>query len=140
MITFHVMKRFLICWLFLALSVCGLYAQVNAGIPADVFYLMPEMTQGTLRFKDRVVNGRFNICAVDQTLRFLDEKGTELALDNDADLLQVNFANVMFLHAEGAYYRLYPVTDAAYVAVKRDVRVMTDTWSISTTPANSPTK
>ena len=106
-------------------------AQVNAGIPADVFYLMPEMTQGTLRFQDRTVNGKFNICAVDQTLRFLNEKGVELALDNDGDLQQVNFGDIMFLHAEGAFYRLYPVSDAAYVAVKRDVTVMTDTKSSS---------
>ena len=108
------MKRIssLLAALFLAASFAG--AQVNAGIPADVFYLMPEMTQGTLRFKDRNVNGKFNICAVDQTLRFLNEKGVELALDNDGDLMQVNFPDVSFLHAEGAFYRLYPVSDAAF--------------------------
>ena len=44
---------------------------------------------------------------------------------------QVNFPDVTFLHAEGAFYRLYPVSDAAYVAVKRDVTVMTDTKSSS---------
>ena len=60
-------------------------------------------------------------------LRFLDEKGVELALDNDADLLQVNFTDVSFVHAEHVFYRLYPVSNAAYVAVKRDVTVMTDT-------------
>ena len=125
------MKRFfslLFAWMLAAPFVS---AQVNAGIPADVFYLMPDMTQGTLRFQDRTVNGKFNICAVDQTLRFLNEKGIELALDNDGDLQQVNFGDIMFLHAEGAFYRLYPVSDAAYVAVKRDVTVMTDTKSSS---------
>ena len=121
------MKRVLFCLAFLTLSLPRLTAQVNAGIPADVFYLMPEMTRGTLRFQDRTVNGKFNICAVDQTLRFLDEKGVELALDNDADLLQVNFTDVSFVHAEHVFYRLYPVSNAAYVAVKRDVTVMTDT-------------
>ena len=133
------MKRIssLLAALFLAASFAG--AQVNAGIPADVFYLMPEMTQGTLRFKDRNVNGKFNICAVDQTLRFLNEKGVELALDNDKDLMQVNFPDVSFLHAEGAFYRLYPVSDAAYVAVKRDVTVMTDTKSSSYGMASSTT-
>ena len=133
------MKRILLCTLLSVLSAFGLHAQVNAGIPADVFYLMPEMTQGTLRFKDRFVNGKFNICAVDQTLRFLDEKGTELALDNDGDLLQVTFDDVMFLHADGAYYRLYPISDAAYVAVKRDVRVMTDTKASSYGMSSSTT-
>ena len=133
------MKRVLAILEFFAVSFLRLSAQVNAGIPADVFYLMPEMTQGTLRFRDRFVNGKFNICAVDQTLRFLDEKGTELALDNDGDLLQVNFGDVMFLHAEGAFYRLYPVSDAAYVAVKRDVIIRTDTKSSSYGMASSTT-
>ena len=131
------MKRIL---LFLAvLAAPLLHAQVNVGVPADVFYLMPEMTQGTLRFQDRFVSGKFNICAVDQTLRFLDEKGTELALGNDGDLLQVNFGEVMFLHAAGAFYRLYPVSDAASVAVKRDVTVMTDTKNSSYGMASSTT-
>ena len=125
------MKRFLSLLFTLLPAAFLASAQVNAGIPADVFYLMPEMTQGTLRFQDRTVNGKFNICAVDQTLRFLNEKGVELALDNDGDLQQVNFGDIMFLHAEGAFYRLYPVSDAAYVAVKRDVTVMTDTKSSS---------
>jgi len=121
------MKRFFTLLLTLVLAASFARAQVNAGVPADVFYLMPEMTQGTLLFKDRNVNGKFNICAVDQTLRFLNEKGVELALDNDADLRQVNFPDVSFVHAEHVFYRLYPVSNAAYVAVKRDVTVMTDT-------------
>ena len=133
------MKRFFSLRLALVLAVPSMRAQVNAGIPADVFYLMPEMTQGTLRFKDRNVSGKFNICAVDQTLRFLNEKGVELALDNDGDLMQVNFGDTMFLHAEGAFYRLYPVSDAAYVAVKRDVTIRTDTKSSSYGMASSTT-
>jgi hypothetical protein len=133
------MKRFFTLLLTLVLAASFARAQVNAGVPADVFYLMPEMTQGTLLFKDRSVNGKFNICAVDQTLRFLNEKGVELALDNDADLRQVNFPEVTFLHADGAYYRLYPVSDAAYVAVKRDVTVMTDTKSSSYGMSSSTT-
>ena len=119
------MKRILLLLSLLAAPL--LHAQVNVGVPADVFYLMPEMTPGTLRFQDRFVNGRFNICAVDQTLRFLNEKGEELALEDASQLLQVNFGDLMFVHADNAFYRLYPVSDAAYVAVKRDVTVMTDT-------------
>ena len=121
------MKRIISLLFALVLAAFLVRAQVNAGIPAEVFYLMPEMTQGTLRFQDRTVNGKFNICAVDQSLRFLNEKGVELALDNDAELLQVNFADVSFVHADHAFYRIYPVSNAAYVAVKRDVTVMTDT-------------
>ena len=121
------MKRIFSALAALVLSAASLSAQVNAGVPADVFYLMPEMTSGTLRFQDRFVNGKFNICAVDQTLRFLNEKGEELALEDASQLLQVNFGDLMFVHADNTFYRLYPVSDAAYVAVKRDVTIMTDT-------------
>ena len=121
------MKRIFSALAAIVLSAASLSAQVNAGVPADVFYLMPEMTSGTLRFQDRFVNGKFNICAVDQTLRFLNEKGQELALEDASQLLQVNFGDLMFVHADNVFYRLYPVSDAAYVAVKRDVTIMTDT-------------
>ena len=91
------MKRILtLLALFAGLSAFGQEAQGN--IPAEVFYMLPEFGQGMVYFSDQgPAQGEMNICAVDQTLRFLDEKGTELALDNDKDLLQVNFGDVMFL-------------------------------------------
>ena len=47
------------------LSASLLSAQDNIGIPADVFYLMPKMAQGTLLFRDKSpITGQFNICAV----------------------------------------------------------------------------
>ena len=68
------MKRAVLFFAILAFSAFRLPAQVNVGIPSDVFYLMPEMTSGTLRFTDRFVNGKFNICAVVSQLDLLLHK------------------------------------------------------------------
>ena len=121
------MKRILTLLAALPLTVGLLSAQDSVGIPNDVFYLMPKMTQGTLLFRDKSpIPGQFNICAVDNTVRFMD-KGTELAMEDDDSMLEVVFNDVAFLHRDGTYYRLYPVTDEAFVAVKRDVLIMNDT-------------
>ena len=85
----------------LGLSASLLSAQDNIGIPADVFYLMPKMAQGTLLFRDKSpVTGQFNICAVDNTVRFKN-KGTELAMEEDESLLEVIIDQVPFLHRDG---------------------------------------
>ena len=110
----------------LCLSASLLSAQDNVGIPADVFYLMPQMAQGTLLFRDKSpVSGKINICAVDNTVRYKD-KGTELAMEEDESLLEVIIDEVPFLHRDGTFYRLYAISDEAFVAVKRDVLIMND--------------
>jgi hypothetical protein len=120
------MKRIIAFFAALPLSIGLLSAQDSVGIPNDVFYLMPKMTQGTLLFRDKSpVNGKFNICAVDNTVRFMD-KGKELAMEDDESMLEVVFHDVAFLHRDGTFYRLYPVSDEAFVAVKRDVLIMND--------------
>ena len=120
------MKRVLFCLAFLTLSLPRLTAQVNAGIPADVFYLMPEMTRGTLRFQDRTVNGKFNICAVDQTLRFIDDSGTELAANDPDGISRVQIDTVWFMRSSGAFYRMYPVNLELGIAVRKDTRIIRD--------------
>ena len=120
------MKRIIALLAALPLTISLLSAQDSVGIPNDVFYLMPGMTQGTLLFREKSpVNGKFNICAVDNTVRFMD-KGKELAMEDDESMLEVVFHDVAFLHRDGTFYRLYPVSDEAFVAVKRDVLIMND--------------
>lgn len=120
------MKRIFTLLAALSLTVGLLSAQDTVGIPNEVFYLMPKMTQGTLLFRDKSpIPGQFNICAVDNTVRFMD-KGTELAMEDDDSMLEIVFNDVAFLHRDGTYYRLYPMTDEAFVAVRRDVLIMND--------------
>ena len=52
-------------------AVCLLSAQEgNGGVPKDVFYLMPDMANGSVQFRGQPpATGKFNICAVDNTIR-----------------------------------------------------------------------
>jgi len=110
--------------LFAGLSAFGQEARGN--IPADVFYLLPEFGQGMVYFSDQgPAQGKMNICAVDQTLRFLDSGGQELSSNAD-NINRVVIGDVVFVRVDGAYYRLYPLTDDLTVAYRRDVEILRD--------------
>ena len=94
-------------------------------MPADVFYLLPEFRQGMVYFSGQGPGqGELNICAVDQTLRFMD-KGEELSSAAD-NILRVVIDTVVFVHVDGAFYRLYPVSDEVTLAYRRDVEILRD--------------
>ena len=94
-------------------------------MPADVFYLLPEFRHGMVYFSGQGPGqGELNICAVDQTLRFMD-KGEELSSSAD-NILRVVIDTVVFVHVDGAFYRLYPVSDEVTLAYRRDVEILRD--------------
>lgn len=114
--------------LLLALLLAGGAAfgqEAQGDIPADVFYLLPEFRQGMVYFSDQgPAQGDLNICAVDQTLRFMD-KGQELASDAD-NINRVLVDDIVFVRIDGAFYRLYPITDDLTLAFRRDVEILRD--------------
>lgn len=118
------MKRIvLLLALFPGLSAFGQEAQ--AGIPAEVFYMLPEFRQGMVYFSDRgPAQGELNICAVDQTLRFLDQ-GQELTSDSE-NINRIIIDDIVFVRIDGAFYRLYPITDGLTLAFRRDVEILRD--------------
>ena len=119
------MKRtlLLLSLLFAGLSVFGQEAQGN--IPAEVFYLLPEFRQGMVYFSDQgPAQGNLNICAVDQTLRFMD-KDQELSSGAD-NINRVIVDDIVFVRIDGAFYRLYPITDDLVLAFRRDVEILRD--------------
>ena len=118
------MKRFLLLLsLFAGLSAFG--QEARGDMPADVFYLLPEFRHGMVYFSGQGPGqGELNICAVDQTLRFMD-KGQELASAAD-NILRVVIDTVVFVHVDGAFYRLYPVSDEVTLAYRRDVEILRD--------------
>ena len=117
-------KIVLLLALFAGLSAFGQEAKGN--IPADVFYMLPEFGQGMVYFSDQgPAQGQMNICAVDQTLRFLDNDGKELSSNAD-NITRVVIGDVVFVRVDGAYYRLYPITDELTVAYRRDVEIIRD--------------
>ena len=119
------MKRILLLLaLVAAMPAFGQEAQGN--IPPEVFYLLPEFGQGMVYFSDQgPAQGKMNICAVDQTLRFLDNDGKELSSNAD-NINRVVVGDVVFVRADGAYYRLYPIIDDLTVAYRRDVEIIRD--------------
>ena len=119
------MKRtlLLLSLLFAGLSAFGQEAQGN--IPAEVFYLLPEFRQGMVYFSDQgPAQGNLNICAVDQTLRFMD-KDQELSSGAD-NINRVIVDDIVFVRIDGAFYRLYPITDDLVLAFRRDVEILRD--------------
>ena len=118
------MKRILfLLSLFAGLSAFG--QEARGDMPADVFYLLPEFRQGMVYFSGQGPGqGELNICAVDQTLRFMD-KGEELSSAAD-NILRVVIDTVVFVHVDGAFYRLYPVSDEVTLAYRRDVEILRD--------------
>ena len=114
--------------LLLALLLAGGWAfgqEAKGDMPADVFYLLPEFRQGMVYFSDQgPAQGELNICAVDQTLRFMD-KGQELSSGAD-NINRVVVDDIVFVRIDGVFYRLYPITDDLTVAFRRDVEILRD--------------
>ena len=107
----------------------GVLAQDPAarGIPDEVYYLMPAFGQGTVYLRGQVpAQGQMNICALDNTLRFIDKDGTELAASNLDNLLKVRIDTVTFIRHDDAFLRQYPVSEDTGVAVRRDIKIIRD--------------
>ena len=118
------------CFILLLCLVTGFQAGAQeagtGGIPAAEYYLMPAFGQGMVYFSDRApAQGQLNICAVDHTLRFMD-KGQELAAADISHVTKVVIEGVTFLHDNGFFYRIFPVTPEAGIALKREIRIRND--------------
>lgn len=99
----------------------------KGGVPADVYYLLPAFTQGMVYVSGQApAQGKVNICAEDQTLRFLDQNGQELVASSSDDVLRVVIDTVIFIRDDGAFFRICPVTDGLSMAVRRDVEILRD--------------
>ena len=123
------MRGFITCLaLIAALVLCpGLRAQEQSGdrIPDEVFYLMPEFGDGVIYFRGQnPARGKLNICAVDNTLRFIDDKGQELSAESADNILMVQIDTVKFLHNQDGFYRMYPVNSRTGIALQRNVKIL----------------
>lgn len=118
-------SRFLTAAVLACACISGARAQENPhGIPDSVFYLLPSFSDGTVYFVSRPpAQGRLNICAVDQSLRFMD-RGVELEATGIDDVQKVVIDTVTFLRRDGAFYRLYPAGPGMQIALLREVRII----------------
>lgn len=97
------------------------------GIPARVFYIMPSFADGMVYFYSQSpAQGKLNICAVDNTLRFLDKDGKELEATSDQGILKVRIDTVWFIKSDDFFYHMYPVTPEVGIALRREVRIIRD--------------
>ena len=124
------MKKFLCALCLSGTLVAGAQEMKESGtgpVPPEVYYLMPSFGKGMVFFSGQApAQGELNICAVDNTLRFKDKNGAELAASNDDNVVKVQIDTVIFLRDNGVYYRMFPVTPEMGVALKRNVVIETD--------------
>lgn len=123
------MKRFFSLILLLSLAPLALQGQEKSAnrVPDEDFYLMPSFAQGTVYLRGQSpAQGKINICAVDQSLRFLDDNGTELSANDPDAIVRVQIDTVWFMRSGGAFYRMYPANMETGIALKRETRIIRD--------------
>lgn len=121
------MKRIGLILLALAASL-SLQAQSSAPkwMPDSVYYLMPAFKPGYVFLRGQTpAQGTMNICAVDNTLRYLDDNGKELSSDAD-NIFRVVIDTVTFVRHQDIFYRQYPVKADMGVALRRKVLIIRD--------------
>lgn len=90
----------------LALSVRAQSAQADfeATLPDSVKYVMPSFGPGNILYKDGGYSrGSFNICTVDNTLRYIDTDESEKVLADPSQVETVSISGVLFLHSQSMY-------------------------------------
>lgn len=111
---------FLISLLLLSPAILNAQSYAPENIPEDVYYMLPSFANGTVFFSDRApAKVLMNICAWDQTLRFIDRNDNELRLANEDNITLVQIDSVSFRRINKEYYRVIPVTSNIGIAVKR---------------------
>lgn len=121
--------RKLFSLLLILLAAPALQAQESAikGIPDDVYYLMPSFADGYVYIRGQVpAQGKLNICAVDNSLRYLNDEGVELEASDPGVILRVLIDTVAFIRYNRAFYRMYPVSADMGVALERKVHIIRD--------------
>ncbi len=97
------------------------------GITAEIYYLMPDFGQGMIWFSNQgPAEGKLNICAEDNSLRYLDKNGQEVVAASIDNVVKVQIDTAVFIRNEGVFYRIYPVSNEMAVAVRRDLDIQRD--------------
>jgi len=98
----------------------------GVGVPADIYYLMPSFGEGMVWFSDKgPAEGQLNICAEDNSLRFMDN-GKELVASSIDNVVKVRIDSAVFVRKEECFYRIYPVSETAWLAVRRNLDIQRD--------------
>ena len=97
------------------------------GVTAEIYYLMPDFGQGMIWFSNQgPAEGKLNICAEDNSLRYLDKNGQEVVAASIDNVVKVQIDTAVFIRNEGVFYRLYPVSSELGLLVRRDLDIQRD--------------
>ena len=120
------MRRVLTVCVMMFLSLVAVGQEgASQGVSGDVRYLMPAFADGMIYFHGGVpAQGKLNICALDNTLRFIDKSGAELAAASEDNIYKVRIDTVLFMRSGGIYYRMCPLWDDIGIALMREVRAV----------------
>ena len=97
------MKKILVSSLLLILPVLAFaqneLARIERELGDSVFYVLPAFQKGKVIFKNgEFATGDLNISIVDQSLRFKDEGGQILSVDDNSSVDRVTIGPMLFLH------------------------------------------
>jgi hypothetical protein len=92
------------CLLALSAGAQSAQAEFEASLPDSVKYVMPAFGPGNILYKDGGFSrGSFNICTVDNTLRYIDTDESEKVLADPSQVESVSISGVLFLHTQNMY-------------------------------------
>lgn len=97
------MKKILVSSLLLILPVLAFaqneLARIERELGDSVVYVLPAFQKGKVIFKNgEFATGDLNISIVDQSLRFKDESGQILSVDDNSSVDRVTIGPMLFLH------------------------------------------
>ncbi len=122
---YTVMKRIitLACLAFLSLS--PVWAQSSQkdfekNLPDTVKYYLPNFGEGRVVYKDgQFSKGKFNISTLDQTLRFIDEKGEVMSLTDANSVDRVSIDGMLFIKYQSNYMAFSLDIDDVYLCASK---------------------
>lgn len=89
-------------------------------VPDSVLYMMPNFQDGRVTFNNGDFStGRFNICTLDQTLRYLDANGDAMVLADGASVELVNIGGTLFYHFKDLYIKSVDMAGEIILGVNR---------------------
>lgn len=108
------MKRIIVLVLALA-AAFSIHAQDKGNIEEGV-YAMPEFTQGVAALADGTMKGgKFNICTVDQTVRFMSNDGEILVMDGTDDVVRLSAGKKLFYRNGRNFVELIDMFNDVYL-------------------------
>jgi len=107
----------------------GQNSQMNfeKNLPDSIKYVLPEFGQGRLVYTDGGFStGRFNISTIDQSLRYIDEKGEVMSVTDNGNIDRVTINGMLFIKHQSSYVGIVQQYDDIYLCASRKMEFKTN--------------